>query len=234
VEKFDNLISFKPTKSTIEIIDYINQFLLENCSLSEYFRNMFTAYTSLPQDMREKIIFKQNYQLISDAINRKKQIFISVQGAKRATMQIAPYCFSRSKEEIHIYLIYKAEQSCKSIKLSKIQSVTVLDKNTKFNELDIKLIEKMQKYGAQFSYDYNEEPIVVKLTPRGQLLLHKIYVHRPIPDKIEGNIYTFNCSHQQVVQYFLRFGGEVKIIAPASVKREMYDFHNDYIKRTEN
>lgn len=233
VEKFDKLISLKPTKATINIIEYISGNLLNASSLSGYFRNMFTAYTQLPQDIREQIVFKQSYQQISEAINRRQQIFVSVAGKQRSTLRISPYCFSRSKEEIHIYLIYKHEGTCKSIKLSKIEAVTILNSPAEFNENDLKVIKKMQKYGAQFSYNYNEEPAVVRLNTRGQSLFHKIYVHRPIPDEINGDLYTFNCSNMQVLQYFSRFGSDVEIISPAYLKSALFDFHNGYVKKNQ-
>ena len=53
-EKFDSLVAIKPTKETQPIINYIDDYLLNNVSLSEYFRNMFVAYTAMPQDMCEK------------------------------------------------------------------------------------------------------------------------------------------------------------------------------------
>ena len=230
IDKFDTQVSFKPTKMTIDIVDYINEFLLENSSLSEYFRNMFTAYSSLPQDMREQIIFKQNYELISTAINSKKQIFITLSGRKHTTMQITPHSFSRSKEEIHIYLIYKDKEQCRSIKLSKIQSVTILDKPAYFEVKDEELVKKMQKYGVQFSYFYNEQPIIVRLTSHGKLLYKRMYIHRPIPDQVADDVYTFRCSNQQVIMYFTRFGGDVEIISPDYAKQALYDFHNAYIK----
>lgn len=234
VDKFDRLISLKPTKESQPIIDYIEEYLLDNCSLSEYFRNMFVAYTALPQDMREEIIFKPQYTLLSEAINSHKRVFVHTKGFKQNRFEIQPYLFSRSKEEMHIYLLYKNHNTCKSIKLSRIMSVTILDKSSQFTEAEVRLFDKMIKCGAQFSYNLDEKEIVVKLTPKGQVLFHKIYVHRPIPSKIDGNILTFSCSYVQVIQYFSRFGGEVEIISPKFVKDAIFNFHNSYIKSIKN
>lgn len=230
VDKFDSLISLKPTKETIPIISFVETYLLNNCSLSKYFRDMFVDYTSLPQDMRAKIIFKEQYNILSEAINKKQKVFITTKNTNNI-MEISPYLFSHSKEEMHIYLMYKQKESCRSIKLSKITSVTILNQSSTFNEDDIRLFQKMLKYGVQFFYDNNEEEIVVKLSPRGQKLFHKIYVHRPIPTKIENDIFYFNCSYTQILQYFSRFGGDVEIISPESIRKNIFDFHNSYVKK---
>ena len=230
VDKFDTLISLKPTKETLPIISYVENYLLSNCSLSKYFRDMFVDYTSLPQDMREKIIFQEQYQILSEAINQKQKVFITTKGSQ-SIMEISPYAFSHSKEEMHIYLMFKQVNSCRSIKLSKIKSVTILKSNSAFNEIDIQIFQKMLKYGVQFFYNTNEEEVIIKLSPRGQKLFHKIYIHRPIPSKIENDTFYFNCSHTQIMQYFSRFGGDVEIISPKSIRDDIFNFHYSFIKK---
>lgn len=232
VDKFDALISLKPTKETLPIISYIENYLLANCSLSKYFRDMFVDYTSLPQDMREKIIFQEQYALLSEAINKKQKVFITTKGAT-SKMEISPYAFSHSKEEMHIYLIFKQGNSCRSIKLSKIESVTILKSNSTFIDADISIFQKMLKYGVQFFYNASEEEVIVKLTPRGQKLFHKIYLHRPIPSKVENDTFYFNCSHTQIVQYFIRFGSDVEIISPEKIRNDIFNFHYSFIKKYE-
>ncbi len=229
--KFDSIVSFKPTKETFKIIDYIDEYLLVNLSLSEYFRNMFVAYTELPQDMRAEIVFKEQFDTLNEAIKKGKRVFVNIKDKKQTRMEMEPYIFSRSKEEMHVYLLYKNLNSCRSIKLYKIQSVAILEKDATFTDEDIKIFSKMLAYGPQFFYQPNEQDVVVRLTKRGQQLFHKIYVHRPIPASIENDIFTFKCSYIQVVQYFTRFGGEVEIISPNEVKQMIYNFHNSFVQK---
>ena len=54
-EKFDVPLSLKPTKESEPVIDYIEAYSLSGRTLSEYFRSLFAAYASLPQDKREEI-----------------------------------------------------------------------------------------------------------------------------------------------------------------------------------
>lgn len=63
-EKFDKLVSLKPTKESQPIIDYIESYCLMGRTISEYFRSMFASYAALPQDKRELIIFKQQYEAV--------------------------------------------------------------------------------------------------------------------------------------------------------------------------
>ena len=234
VEKFSSLVSLKPTKESQPVIDYIETYLLDNCSLSEYFRNMFVSYTAMPQDMREKIIFKDIYEVLSEAINKRKTVFITTKGGRDNKMEIMPFGFARSKEEIHIYILYKKKNMCHSIKLSRIKSAVIVDKKATFEESEEQIFKKMLTFGPQFYYGFREEDVVVKLSKRGQLLFRKIYVHRPIPKSIEGDLYTFDCSYAQVLQYFVRFSDEVEVISPRSVKDELYDFHKRYVEKMNN
>ena len=231
VEKFDTLVSLKPTKESQPVIDYIEEYLLDNCSLSEYFRNMFVAYTAMPQDMRERIIFKENYEILSEAINKGKCVFLTTKAGNDNKIELMPYKFARSKEEIHIYLMYKLRNFCQSIKLSRIASVMVIDKPVSFDEKELQTFKRMLAYGPQFYYGFSEQEVKVRLTPQGQQLFRKIYVHRPIPKAVEGDIYTFDCSYSQLIQYFVRFSDNVEILSPDGVRDSVLDFHKRFVDK---
>lgn len=228
-ERFNRLISLKPTKETAPLIEYAEHYLLKGASLSEYYRNMFTAYASYTQDKREEIIFKDNYDLLSKAINEGKKVFITTR-AKARFHEISPYAFARSKEEMHVYLLTEKRNRCRTIRLSRIESVVILKKVATFNEKTLETFKKMQKYGPQFYYLANEEEIVIRLTKAGVDKYRKIYVHRPIPKKIEGDLYYFDCSTNQVVEYFKRFGDEAYVVSPLSTREEIFNFHYRAVK----
>ena len=59
----------------------------------------------------------------------------------------------------------------------------------------------------------------------------KIYVHRPVPTRVENNNFYFECAYTQLVQYFVRFGSDAKIIYPQSVRDEVYNFHRRALDR---
>lgn len=229
-EKFDKLVSLKPTKESEPVIDYIERYCLSGRTLSEYFRSMFASYAALPQDKRELIVFKRQYDAITKAIKEKKRVFITTRRGFNRKIDCAPYDVADSKEELHCYVL-AVTNGCNPVRLSRIVSVTPLAINAEFTSKQIEVFEKMKTYGPQFIYGPNEEEVLVELTEKGIDKFRRIYVHRPVPVKVENNYYYFNCSHSQIVQYFVRLGADAKIVYPQKVRDEVYDFHRRALDR---
>ena len=139
-------------------------------------------------------------------------------------MDCAPFDVANSKEELHCYVLVAAK-SCTPVRLSRIVSVTQLAIDAAFTQKQIETFEKMKLYGPQFMYGQNDEEVLVELTAKGIDKFKRIYVHRPVPVKVDNNFYYFNCSHSQIIQYFVRFGSDAKIIYPQRVRDEVYNFH---------
>lgn len=229
-EKFDKLVSLKPTRESEPVIEYIERYCLMGRTLSEYFRSMFASYAALPQDKRELIIFKQQYDAVIKAIKEKKRVFITTRRSFDKRIDCAPYDIANSKEELHCYVL-AATKSCNPIRLSRIVSVTQLGAEAEFTQRQIELFEKMKAYGPQFIYGQNDGEVLVELTAKGIDKFQRIYVHRPIPVKVENNYYYFNCSHSQIIQYFVRLGADAKIVYPQCVRDEVYNFHRRALDR---
>lgn len=223
-EKFDRMVSLKPTKESESVIEYIEEYCLMGRTLSEYFRSMFASYASLPQDKREQIIFKTQYDAIRQAIKDKKCVFVTTTRNENKRYELSPYDIATSKEEMHCYVLGFI-WSCNPMRLSRIKSVTQIAKDARFSKKQIETFEKMKLFGPQFRYGLDDGEVLVELTQNGINKFGNIYVHRPIPTKVEGNRYYFECSHMQVVQYFERFGEDAKVIYPNSVREEIIDFH---------
>ena len=229
-KKFDKLVSLKPTKESKPIIDYIDKYLLMGRSLSEYFRNMFASYAALPQDKREAIIFKPQYEAVLKAIKEKKKVFITTSNSFNNKFETAPYAIANSKEELHLYVI-GVQKGCNPIRLSRITSITQLSADATFTKEQTLLAERMIQYGPQFIYKPFEKEVLVELTAKGLDKYKKMYVHRPIPTKIDNNHYYFNCSYSQIIQYFVRFGEDAKVIYPQTVRDEIISFHRKALLR---
>ncbi|MCD8372837.1 MAG: WYL domain-containing protein [Clostridia bacterium] len=224
-EKFDCTINLKPTRQSESVINYIDEYLLAGSTLSEYFRNMFSSYAALPQDEREKIIFAKEFALLERAIEDGKKVFVTTKNMNRTRQELSPYLVTNSKEELHCYLLAKSAKRCITVRLSRITSVTILSERTEFDENDLNIFGKMVKYGPQFMYGIDEGETKVELTDAGVTMFRKIYIHRPIPDRTEGNVYYFNCSYNQLTQYFERFGKEAYVEYPKRVHTEIMKFH---------
>lgn len=229
-EKFDKLVSLKPTKESEPVIDYIERYCLAGRTLSEYFRSMFASYAALPQDKRELIVFKRQYEAVLKAIKEKKRVFLTTRRGFNQKIDCAPYDVATSKEELHCYVLV-ATGCASTVRLSRIVSVTQLAVDAEFNAGQLRTFGKMKAYGPQFIYRPNEGETLVQLTAKGMDKFRKIYVHRPVPTRVENNNFYFECAYTQLVQYFVRFGSDAKIIYPQSVRDEVYNFHRRALDR---
>ena len=217
--KFDVPVSIKPTKRSSKIINYIQQCHLEGTSLSNYFRNLFASYTSLPKDKRELIIFKEQYESIQDAIQRKCKIYFTTK--KNPDKHIAsPYALSSSKEELFNYVLVEYKNRPFSFRLSRMNQVVVLNEEAIIDKNCLNFLEKMKRNGPQFAYE-KESEICVRLIGRGKEMYKRMYLHRPTPIRIEDDCYYFDCSKNQIIQYFYRFGRYAYIESPKELAEEM-------------
>lgn len=217
--KMDEVISLKPTRRSRQIINYIQQCLLQGSTMSNYFRNMLASYTMLPQDKREQIIFKEQYELITEAIENDRKIYFTTK--KSDTKHIAsPYCISNSKEELFNYVLAEYNGQPYTFRLSRMSKIIIQKEKRSFSKDNPMIFEKMMKYGPQFSILKNEE-ICVRLTERGKAMYESMYLHRPKPIRIEEDKYYFDCSRNQIIQYFFRFGKQAFIEYPIDLTEEM-------------
>lgn len=80
-------------------------------------------------------------------------------------------------------------------------------------------------------YASDDEPIKVQLTEKGKKLFNKIYLYRPTPTSIDGDIYTFNCSANQLLYYFERFGDSALILSPKRLGIFMRNYYYFALKK---
>lgn len=217
--KFDVPVSIKPTKKSSKTINYIQQCYLEGTTLSNYFRNLFASYTSLPKDKRERIIFKEHVEKIEEAIQRNCKIYFTT--TSNPNKHIAScYSLSNSKEELFNYLLVEYKDRPFSFRLSRIDQIMLLNEAASFKSSTIEYLEKMKKNGPQFAYE-KEMEICVRLTEYGKRLFKKMYLHRPTPIRIEDDCYYFDCSKNQIIQYFFRFENHAFVEYPKGIAEEM-------------
>lgn len=223
--KFDALISLKPTKRSSSVVHYIQQHLLQGSTMSNYFRNMLTSYSLLPQDKREQIIFKENYEKLKEAISKKRKIYFTTTTSDVKHIS-SPYAIANSKEELFNYLLTEYKQKAYSFRLSRMKEVVILNEVCEFSEEIVASLEKMKVCGPQFAIN-EEGEICVELTEHGQQMFKKMYLHRPTPIRIENNFYYFDCSSNQIYQYFFRFGNHAYVVYPKELRTSMEEgYHN--------
>ena len=224
--KSEVTLSMKPTKNSSAVINYVQNYLVKYTTLSNYFRNLFASYSLLPQDRREKIIFKKNFEILEEAIQTNRKIYFTT--VNKDTAHIAsPYSIANSKEELFNYLIADYNDLPYSFRIGRLRKIMILNEQREFIERNIPIFEKMIEFGPQFAYEVKNpcDEIQVSLTERGKQMYQSMYLHRPKYTKIEGDIYYFNCSKQQAYQYFSRFGHNAIVTKPKSLVGDLHKFY---------
>lgn len=231
--KYADYISFRLNIKNSIILEEIEKKLGPSITLSDYFRSIFNDYCHKPQYQREKMIFLENYLKINDAINNKYSVkFIINNGIVYSNN---PYGIISNIDEQFNYIIGLDENRKKRVvRLSKISSVIEFkNKASNFtNEENILLnniINRKDPFIERCTI------IKLKLTNNGQQMYERITSNRPNYIEKNENIFTFNCSEDRVYIYFLKFGKEVEIIEPISLrerfKREYMEAFNIYNDR---
>ena len=219
-------ISIKPTKHTSRIFQFIESYHIRNSSMSNYFRNMLASYTLLPQDRRERIIFKETVETIEEAIANERKIYFTTTSYDVMHI-VSPYRITNSTEELFNYLIGEYKGNAYSFRITRLRKVIILNEAASFSEENEKVFGMMLKYGPQFAYRSDTAPLVkVRLMERGQDMLKKIYLHRPRLLGKEGDLYTFECAPSQAYQYFLKFGRHALVLEPKELQSDLHKFYS--------
>ena len=235
-EKEENLgksvaLSFKPTKSSESVTIYIENVLLKNEAISSFYRRLFIAYSKKLKNEREKIIHKQNYELLINAVKKELQVCISLDNG-HVYNDVSVYAIESAKDELFNYVLCFSDKKNRTLRLAKIKTVSILAKNATIPEESQGMFNRQIACGAQYPiYSTDNEPIRVQLSAKGRELFDKIYLYRPIPMDIDGDVYIFNCSANQVLYYFERFGSEALILSPKKLGIFMRNYYYFALKK---
>ena len=175
------------------------------------------------------IAYTEEYLLAGSTLGKK--VFVTTANNREKRLELSPYALSNSKEELHGYLIAAHNGACIPLRISRILSVNELAEPVTFTDAQKKIFARMLAYGPQFVYGKAEEEILVQLTAQGMDKFKKLYVHRPVPSRVENNNYYFNCSYTQVIQYFQRFGKDAFVVYPQQVRDAVIRFHREAAER---
>lgn len=212
------VFSLKPTGQTKNIIEYI-YLNLNNNSVSQYFCKLFLNYLKKPRYEREQLIFKNTYDVISDAIKKNKMVYFST--TRSNTMhEVSPFTIANSKEELHNYLlcdeIIEDKHTVQTYRLNRIKSINMSNRKRIILEENIGFFKKMIMYGPQYVIDHNELTTIV-FNDSGIKTFNKIYINKPNPikrtrrDNGEWEC-VFDCSKKQVDQFLNKFEDKTSFI----------------------
>lgn len=224
-------LSFKPTKASEGVFLYIENALVKNESLSSFFRRMFIGYSKKTKNEREKIIHKQCYELLCRAIKKGVKVCISLVNG-HIYNDASVYSVASARDELYNYALLYSDKKNRTFRLAKIKTVSLLLSKSEIPEENARMFDRQIECGAQYQiYSTDDEPIRVQLTKKGVDLFERIYLYRPTPVSIEGDVYTFNCSANQALYYFERFGGEALILSPKKLGIFMRNYYFYALKK---
>ena len=206
--------SFKPTKASQAALVYIEHVLLQNESLSSFYRRMLVAYTQKTKNEREKIIHKIVYETLENALKKGVQVCLTLQSGE-VVNNLSIHSLASSKDELFNYVLAYDGKKNITLRLAGIACVSPLPQTAFIPAKKAALFDKQVACAAQYPiYETDDEPIKVLLTEKGKQLFEKIYLYRPTPIAKEGDVYVFDCSATQLLYYFERFGDHALILSP--------------------
>ena len=224
-------LSFKPTKSSEKAVTYIETVVIKNESISSFYRRMMISYSQKTKNEREKIIHKDNYELLEKAISKNVRVTVVLKN-ETVVKDVSIFSVSSSRDELFNYVLGYNGKDNITLRLAGIKSVMLLPDKAMIPKNNMEMLERQVKCGAQYPiYPSDNELIKVQLTPNGKKLFEKIYLYRPIPTKIEGDIYYFDCSANQLIYYFQRFGDSALILSPKRLGIKMRDYYHFAVKK---
>lgn len=200
-------------------------------SIGAYVNALLEEYSRLSYKEREAIVYKDNFELINNAIRDKKILKIDFAWGK--TKKIKPYKLSADRQQMYYYLVGYDKDSKENVscRVNYIEKITCLKENSSLTLEDKKSIERdLSEKGIQFMTGVASE-VKIRLTDRGKDMYNRILHLRPLfREIIDEDIYIFNCNCMQIEFYFLKFGKEAEIISPLELREK---FKNTYLEAYE-
>lgn len=192
---------------------------------AEFFRELFTFYTSKYKYQRELFIYENLVMDLMEAIKKKNRIKVKYDG-KLYTLD--PYFIKRDEQgdENFLFTYCEDEKAYKNFKLKELQLIGIL--NEKIKGKDRKYVESIRKNFDPFLANGNI--VKVKLTVEGEKLLKSLTNYRPKLLKKNKDVYTFEASNENAKLYFRQFFKEAVILEPLELREEMVRELEDLLK----
>lgn len=225
------------------------EYLLEDCDEDQYYkrpglfiRSVIEEYCSLPFIKRERIYRKDIYETIEKACTEKRILKIKANYyGKDQLFYVYPYKIVPDPFHTQAYLVCysrKAEDEEKdkivaSFSMARINSPTMLTKTFHLNKQEINNIEtQIANYSPAYLIGRPEQ-ISVRLTKKGKQSYQSRLYSRP--EKIESlsndDVYVFDCTQQQIFNYFFSFGSDAEIISPENLRNRFKNTHEKALNK---
>lgn len=187
-----------------------------------YLRNIYFTYVNNLRYVRERILFKEIFKEIEEAINKNRKIKIKYHSYIRT---VNPYLIKVANKEERSYLFCFCEKNndYRVYRISEIEKIWLTTSEVEIR--DKYYIEKIKENFDPF-LSFNKH-IKVRFTEIGIKRYEKALLNRPKLVSQDKNIYIFQCSEKHAKVYFAQFYSEVEILEPKSLREE---FKKEFIK----
>jgi hypothetical protein len=197
---------------------------------SLYLKALFEEFARLPSCERERIYSRKKIEDLEDSAIANGYIIEIVLGNQMYHMR--PYKIIQDTEHRHLYLAGRSrnisrqeDEKIASFRLSNLGSNARQAKElpakklTKDEKLDID--DKIRKVGVQ--YLVADDNVITKLRfhySGKKMYRRKAQLRPAYVKKTDDDIYIFNCSTEQIANYFFSFGRNVEILEPEKLRRD--------------
>ena len=198
-----------------------------------YLKCILEEYCSLPYLERERIVYKDRYELVNQAI--ENHCILKIRASDRKWYHVYPYSLESDSMSTRMYLVglsksLSNEASYKtpaSFRIPGISEMKMLKKSGRLTKEELATVQNaLTARKVQFLLD-NEELIRIRLSDTGLKYYNSQLFLRPAydVDLSSGNEYVFNCTQRQAEYYFFKFGKEAEVLSPPELRErfaEMY------------
>ena len=226
--------SLKPTNKTESLISKIRGEIEKDDYVSRYLVRMLTSYSEKPFSQRERIVFKDNYEMLVACCKKQQPVYFVTTANKHDVHEVVPYMITTGQEEMYNYLLCQVENErthqpeARAYRLNRIRGLNRSEKAAILQDDVKQRLEAMRKQGPQYAINDDTE-VCVRLTPKGRGMYNRVYFGRPAymreENKPDGCYQYYQCSQNQLELYFRRFGAEAEIISPESLREKMAEFY---------
>ena len=225
----DSEIYIYPTNETASIFNEIEVNELRNTTMSEFLRNLFSAYINMPLYTRESILFNDLFEILLDSINKENIIYIETEDDE---FYMEPYYLTIHEKTSHTYLIgYKLNNNIKenfSIPVKDIYNVVTTNNKYNYSRNQLNDLSCLTSVGPEY-INIPTVLIKVKFTEEGINRAEKLGISNmniiQLDDK--DTIVTFKSNIDQMFDFLVPFGKDASVIEPIALKTKLNEFYKE-------
>ncbi len=208
-------------------------------SYKEYIEALISEYTELPYADRERIYFGTLVSTLEAAIQRKEEICFYT---REFFQKVRPIKIKTDGNNTFNYLIgfvfENDEWKPRSYRIQRIEKLHTTDILFSVSKADMNKIDKMLSQvdvpyiSASFSSKTSDDYVIVRLSDVGYRLYKTVILfQRPsyseeIQNSPNDHRLKFFCTENQAYNYFIKFGRDVEILYPQSLRMKFKKMHS--------